>query len=1031
LLNISFAKKPDYAAIEKKNSVLIVDDENSNIIALTHILNPEYIVYAAKNGANAIQAAEKYLPDVILLDIIMPEMDGYAVLANLRVSKKTQNIPVIFITGLSDAAEEEKGLALGVADYIAKPFSSAIVKLRLRNQMMLIEQFRSNEYDIMKYKLSNDALNIALWDMDVVNEDQANPNNRFTWSNEFRRMLGFSNENDFPNLLHSWSDQLHPEDKERVLNDFAAHINDRTGKTRYDIEYRLMLKNGKYRHFQALGTTFRDNVGAPIRVAGALMDITEKKQMIEKIKEDAKNKAEIEMANRAKSAFLANMSHEIRTPMNAILGITEIMLQSKSLPAEIEEGLGKIYSSCDLLLCIINDILDFSKIEAGKMDIMPAQYSVASLINDSIHLNMMRINDKPIEFEIQVDENVPSKLIGDELRIKQILNNLLSNAFKYTDIGKVTLSVVSQPCEKGVMLVFGVRDTGNGMTQEQVAKLFEEYSRFNETDRTVEGTGLGLAITQRLAKLMGAEIHVESKLGKGSLFTIRLPQGMVDSEVLGKELTESLRQFHLRYMASEKKPKVIRDPMPYGSVLVVDDVETNLYVSEGLMKPYKLQVDTAMSGFEAIDKIKAGKVYDIVFMDHMMPKMDGIETTKQLRDLGYTAPIVALTANAVVGQADIFLQNGFDDFISKPIDVRHLNSILNKLVRDKQPKSSLLLESFIRDANKTVAVLEEVLQKNIESEELRKFTISVHGIKSSLGNIGEAKLSEAAYKLEQAGKEQNIDLITASVPKFLEELRALLKKLESKQETNCADEDIESLRKKLLIVQEMCEDYNRKGALDILEEIKKNCSKEMRAILNNITELVLHSEFEKAQSILKGLERYEGEVKTYLKILRSYAANTSSLLDSIENFNEAQLADYEIIVHGIKGASYDIFAEQIAASAKDLEKAAIIKDLGYINKHNPAFFEITRNFIYYIENMLSAIDAENPKPQKDKPDEKALSKLLAACKIYDIDEVDAAMAEIDRYQYVSDNGLANWLRENADIMNFTQIVEKLSDKTDN
>ncbi|MDR2580459.1 MAG: response regulator [Fibromonadaceae bacterium] len=887
---------------KKKYKVLIVDDENSNIITLTHILSSEYTIYAAKNGRAAINAAEKYLPDVILLDIVMPEMSGYEVIELLKKNDKTRGISVIFISGLSNADNEEKGLALGAADYIIKPFSAALVKIRVLNQITLIEQLRSNEYDIMKYKLLNDALNIGLWDMDVIEGNPINPENRFTWSQEFRQMLGFIDETDFPNVLHSWSDQLHPDDKEDTLRLFEAHIKDNTGKTPYDIEYRLMTKTGEYRYFQALGTTHRDCMGTPIRVAGALMDITEKQQMIEKIKTDAKQRAELEMTSQAKSTFLANMSHEIRTPMNAILGITEIMMLNESLPVEIGEGLDKIYSSCDMLLGIVNDILDFSKIEKGKLDIMPAEYETASLISDSAQLNMMKIGSKPIEFEIQVDEKIPAKLIGDKLRIKQILNNLLSNAFKYTDAGKVTLSATFEPDKDGVMLILGVRDTGYGMTQEQLSKLFDEYSRFNqESGRTIEGTGLGLAITQRLIKLMNATIHVESETGKGSLFIVQLPQGTVSDDVLGKELAENLRLFRLHNnMESGKKAKLTRDPMPYGSVLVVDDVETNLYVSEGLMKPYGLQVDTALSGFEAIDKIKSGKVYDIIFMDHMMPKMDGMETTKQLRDLGYAHPIVALTANAMVGQANIFLENGFDDFVSKPIDVHRLNTILNKLVRDKQP----------------------------------------------------ADVIEAAHK--------------------------------QMDKNNSTDKDAETSH---ILSQKI-------DGLDIV----------------------------------KGLERYDGDVKVYLKVLRSYAANIRSLLNSIENVSEAQLGDYEIIVHGIKGASLDIFAEPVGKSAAELEKAAVRSDFGYINEHNPIFLEVAGKLIYYIDDMLNAINAENPKPKKDKPDVKALSKLLAACKTYDANEVDVAMAEIDAYQYTSDDGLAEWLQENAILMNFTQIAERLSNR---
>ncbi|MCL2765324.1 MAG: ATP-binding protein [Treponema sp.] len=595
--------------------------------------------------------------------------------------------------------------------------------------------------------------------------------------------------------------------------------------------------------------------------------------------EDARNEAET--ASRSKSVFLANMSHEIRTPMNAILGVTEILIQNETLSGEIEEGLERIYSSCDMLLGIINDILDFSKIEAGKIDIIHAQYKVASLLNDSAQLNMMRINGKPIEFELHVDESIPAKLIGDEIRIKQILNNLLSNAFKYTDSGKVILSAHSEPSPdvNGIILVLGVRDTGYGMTEEQLGKLYNEYSRFSEGNRrTVEGTGLGLAITHRLIRLMNGEIYAESKPGVGSYFSVWLPQETVDDEELGAEIAENLKQFRLSYITHKQRGQVKRDPMPYGSVLIVDDVETNLYVAAGLMKLYRLQIDTVMSGREAIEKIENGKAYDVVFMDHMMPEMDGIETTRRIREWEAKQniqkenciPVVALTANAVAGQADIFLQNGFDDFISKPIDIRQLNSVLNRYVRDKQSPEvieaalaqigsgltsysngqtdTMLFESFVRDARKALVVLEELV--NLTEHDLQKFTVTVHGMKSSLWNINETALSELAHELELAARNKSIDFIKESAPEFLLGLNKLLEKYELEHEANISGEDgdIDDLQNKLHVIRKMCGDYDRKGVLDSIFDIKKGSATTM-AVLEKIKEHVMHSGFDEAERI--------------------------------------------------------------------------------------------------------------------------------------------------------------------------------------
>ena len=621
-----------------------------------------------------------------------------------------------------------------------------------------------------------------------------------------------------------------------------------------------------------------------------------------------------ETANQAKSSFLANMSHEIRTPMNTILGVTDILSQRESLPSDIEEGLDRIYNSCDMLLSIINDLLDFSKIEAGKMDTIPALYRVAGLISDSVNLNMMRIYGKPIEFELQVDEKTPAMLFGDELRIKQILNNLLSNAFKYTESGTVSLSVVSESWqnEDGVTLVLIVKDTGRGLTEEQQSKLYEKYTRFNEKSITyIEGTGLGLAITQSLVHMMNGGISVESEPGVGSTFTVRLPQGTVNKDVLGKDVATELEQFRITYMARRKRGQILRDMMPYGSVLIVDDMETNLYVAAGLLRPYKLQIESVTSGQEAINLIKNNNTYDIIFMDHMMPELDGIETTAILRKLGYEKPIIALTANAVSGQADIFLKNGFDEFISKPIDIRQLNSALNRFIRDTYPP----------DIVKAAQQQEETIASAHEA-----------------GQEGKSNESSAQKLIE-------LKLLNKDVPGL---------------------------------------------------------------------------------NIIKGLNLYGGNDKSYLPILRSYTAGVRSVLADIENIAEDKLSEYKTKVHGIKGTSKSIFADHIGKLAEDLEHAAASNDFEYVSKYNKPFHEAAEKLLDNIDALLLEIDSENPKKEKDKPSTDMLGELLAACKVFNIDNVDGIMEKIEQYKYDADDGLVAWLREKADLMSYTEIVEKLT-----
>ena len=414
-------------------------------------------------------------------------------------------------------------------------------------------------------------------------------------------------------------------------------------------------------------------------------DITHSKQ-VEKERERAKIAEE---SSEAKSRFLANMSHEIRTPISAVMGISEIQLQNSALPVSVQEAFAKIFDSSRVLLNIINDILDISKVEAGKMPIIVEKYETASLIGDLMQLNFVYLGSKQIKFETKVDENMPAYLYGDELRIKQVINNLISNAFKYTDFGSVVFDIRCEDVgefEDGskTTLIVVVSDTGRGMSKRQLEALKKEYTRFHEeASRATQGTGLGMAIVSKMIGLMDGEMNVDSVVDVGTIVTVRIPQGIAGSERLGKENADNLKKHDPSVLGSKKKSTFSPVPMPYGSVLVVDDVDTNLYVAKSLLNFYDLKVETVSSGYAAIDKITAGNVYDIIFMDHMMPGMDGMEAAKIIRSDGYAGTIVALTANALIGQAEEFIKNGFDGFVSKPIQTMHLDSILHKFIKDK------------------------------------------------------------------------------------------------------------------------------------------------------------------------------------------------------------------------------------------------------------------------------------------------------------------------------------------------------------
>ena len=622
--------------------------------------------------------------------------------------------------------------------------------------------------------------------------------------------------------------------------------------------------------------TLKDLSGETAGFVEIVQDVTEIEVM-------AKLQAEAEAASKAKSVFLANMSHEMRTPMNAILGIAEIHLHDKNLAPDTEKAFGQIYDSGDLLLNIINDLLDLSKIEAGKMELVISKYDIPSLINDTVQLNCLRYESKPVEFILNIDENTPHNLYGDELRIKQVLNNILSNAFKYTDQGKIVFSISSESkseTDEEAAIIFRVTDTGQGMTEDQIAELFEEYTRFNiDANRETIGTGLGMSITKHLIDLMNGSIFVTSEYGKGSEFTMRLPQKRADKTVCGAELAKKLRNFRFQSTAIAKKAQFIREYMPYGSILVVDDVESNIYVAKGMLSPYGLKIDTASSGFEAIEKIRDGLLYDIVFMDHMMPKMDGIEAAKIMRSMGYTRTIIALTANAILGHEKMFLDNGFDDFISKPIDSREMNHILNEFVRNKTPPEIVeavrhehrekdhkkapingeLAAAAVNDIKNALNVLEELppeLNDTDNKADLELFATTVHGLKSALANIGETRLSNAALRLERSASSGETGALLAETHEFISNLKELLKKLnqskindDAEDARDVSDDDMVFLREKLNEVKTACEKLGVKDAKAAINELKqKKWPRKISDVIDDISFLLLRGEYAKAAS---------------------------------------------------------------------------------------------------------------------------------------------------------------------------------------
>lgn len=518
-------------------------------------------------------------------------------------------------------------------------------------------------------------------------------------------------------------------------------------------------------------------------------------------------KQEAEYANKAKGDFLASMSHEIRTPINAVLGLNEMILRGASKD-EIQEYAKNIKHSGNMLLSLINDILDFSKIESGKMDIVPTNYKSATLLDDMILMISPRAKDRGLEFKTEIAEDIPSEMYGDDVRIAQVITNLLTNAVKYTHKGSVTLKVDCTKKGDIATMHVSVLDSGTGIKQEDLDKLFISFQRLDEVrNRKIEGTGLGLTITSTLLQLMGSSLHVESEYGKGSRFYFDIQQKIVDDSPIGNQREH--------FEKSKNDVSIYREGFiaPHAKILVVDDNQTNLLVVTGLLKNTKMQVNIAESGKEALQQMQLYS-FDIVLMDHMMPEMDGIETVKKSKEMeknrSAKAKIIALTANAVSGAKEMFLANGFDDFLPKPVQgkqleqmiIKHLPKELVTIVETEE----IITEKSVTPSNGLVnfeqgrmlcannddlyrKVLQSLAHSSIAQElqnyydegDWENYLVKVHTIKSNLANIGAESASKTARDIEFAIRDGNIPfaqinhtILARNFKKIIAEIKAYL-----------------------------------------------------------------------------------------------------------------------------------------------------------------------------------------------------------------------------------------------------------------